>query len=315
MSVEGLSLACRGGASSRRLLASGRGRERRTLTRSLNISHFVVVCLLTFWGRTEAIAQNLVSRPAGFIRVAGNCASYLASSPFYPFAPLSNAVLTWDAVNQQYVATSSVSPGQAFWLENESSQDVFLAGEVVLDEARQMVLYPSLNLVGYPYSTAARLEETDLWRLAANGNALLGPLNTSAVPEESALGRGYWLNLKSQEAVVWTEIRPYEDVFPTNDEPPSVKGLGVLPGGSDVVLSISCVGIPSASLDVFYQDLSFTSRFETASGWKLAAADVPVERQEILQWTDLGGADRLPPGEVAGRYYLVVTCPPRPNPA
>ena len=208
-------------------------------------------------------AENLISRPVGFVRLTSGPGVTLASSPFHALAPLSNAVLMWDAVSQQYVSTSSVTPGQGFWLESAESQNVFVAGEVVLDETWRAVLYPSLNLVGYPYVTGVRLEETELCTLATNGNALLGPLNTNAAPDEPVLGRGYWLNVTSEECVVWTEVRPYEDVFPTNDEPPAILGIDVLPKGSGVVLSVSCAGIPSASLDVFYQDLSVTARFDS----------------------------------------------------
>jgi hypothetical protein len=106
------------------------------------------VSVLFFFAPLLCHADNLVSRPVGFLRLSSIPDSALLSSPFHAFAPLSNAVLTWDAASQHYISTSSVSPGQGFWLENAPNQEVFLAGEVVLDETRQTVLYPSLNLVG-----------------------------------------------------------------------------------------------------------------------------------------------------------------------
>ena len=200
-------------------------------------------------------------------------------------------------------STEAAEPGEGFWLINHEStnRDIFLAGEVVLTASNTAILYPGLNLVGYPYSGAVRLGETALGALTGRVEVL----DTTSQPpnaSESVFGKGYWVKSLSDECIVWSEIRPYDDVFPSNQEPPAILGVEVLPEGTGVVLSIAAAG---NYLDVFYQDVTSTSRFETTRGWKLAAQDVPVGGREILTWTDGGGGERVKANEVLGRYYLV----------
>ena len=137
-----------GGATSRRGLW---GRER--FVAGIRWAVFFSLSFLQTAPCDSLSAENLISRPVGFVRLTSGPGVTLASSPFHALAPLSNAVLMWDAVSQQYVSTSSVTPGQGFWLESAESQNVFVAGEVVLDETWRAVLYPSLNLVGYSYAS------------------------------------------------------------------------------------------------------------------------------------------------------------------
>lgn len=58
----------------------------------------------------DVAAQNLVSRPVGFIRLAVSSNAAPVTVPFHPLATSSNAVLTWDAARQEYTA-AAIAPG------------------------------------------------------------------------------------------------------------------------------------------------------------------------------------------------------------
>lgn len=111
-------------------------------------SRSVLFILLLLWVvvSQSSFAENLISRPVGFIRLTiPSNAQVLVSTPF----PQSNAsgepVLKWDAVNQKYARTSELFPGSGFWIDNRgcANQDIFLAGEVVLSATHTRILRPA----------------------------------------------------------------------------------------------------------------------------------------------------------------------------
>ena len=260
------------------------------LSLSLSLS-LISICFLELFV-TSSLAQNIVSRPVGFIRLNAN-ASALASSPFTALDSGETAILTWDAESQQYALTNMLPvPGQGFALAE--TQTVFLAGELALEETNQATLYPGLNLVGYPYAGSVPREET-----ALKDEVLADSSNTNT-PENLKLGEAYWLNVTGEACRVWVETRPYANVFPEDEEPPVIEGLQVQ-GGTSVVLSIRGAGEEGERLDVYYQDVGPESRFSSTGGWSLAAGDLQTAGDGVLQWTD---ADPELEG-VFGRYYLV----------
>lgn len=255
---------------------------------------------------------NVVSRPAGFLRViVPSNTQVLASQPFLTLAEgnamSSVEVLKWDA-QSGYVASSSSSvvPGEGFWLVNRaaSNQDVYLAGEVVLAPSNTSELSPGLRLVSYPYSSSLPLQHTALGELTGQVDVLTAESRPPG-ENESTLGKGFWVKSFSSDSVVWTEMRPYDDIFPSNVAPPIIQGVGVMQGGTGVVLSILCEGTPGETLDIFYQDMSPTGRFESAGQWQVADSAVAVNGQREVTWRDVGGNGRPQVDKVLGRYYLV----------
>jgi len=245
------------------------------------------LCLLELLA-VSSPAQNIVSRPVGFIRIDSGT---LASSPFVALDSGETAILTWDAESQQYALTNTLPvPGQGFAVAD--TQTVFLAGELVLEETNRATLYPGLNLVGYPYAGSVPREET-----ALKDDAITDSSNTNS-PEELKMGEAYWLNVTGGSCRVWVETRPYANVFPEDEEPPVIEGLQVQ-GGTSVVLTIRGTGSEGERLDVYYQDVGPESRFSSTGGWELAAGDLQTGGEALIEWTD---ADM---GDVYGRYYLV----------
>ena len=245
------------------------------------------LCLLELLA-VSSPAQNIVSRPVGFIRIDSGT---LASSPFVALDSGETAVLTWDAEGQQYALTNTLpAAGHGFALAD--TQTVFLAGELSLEETNQATLYPGLNLVGYPYAGSVPREET-----ALKDESITDSSNTNS-PEELKMGEAYWLNVTGESCRVWVETRPYANVFPEDEEPPVIEGLQVQ-GGTSVVLTIRGTGVEGEKLDVYCQDVGPESRFSSTCGWELAVGDLQTGGEALIEWTD---ADL---GDVYGRYYLV----------
>lgn len=259
-------------------------------------------------------AVNLVSRPVGFLRISvPSNGLILASSPFLPLdPPVTSAeqalpILTWngtDGYGESNLMVGTFVPGRGFWIDNRglSSQAVYLAGEIALSPSNTMMIEPGLNLVGYPYAGAVRIEDTALGSLIGRVE-ILDEEARSPAATESVLGRGLWAKPLSTDAVVWTESRPYRDVFPTNGQSPRIRGVQVMAGGTGATLWVECEG--HEVLDVFYQDVTATSRWESAGGWKLAETGLRADGRRVVTWDDVEVQDRRSTSEVLGRYYLV----------
>ncbi|MDD4869423.1 MAG: hypothetical protein PHR77_02590 [Kiritimatiellae bacterium] len=262
----------------------------------------------------------------------------------------SDRVLKWDAVVAKYVqalkadgngnaeidgkwfsdlkklvpSDMTLEPGEGFfiWNRQASTQDVFLAGEVVLDATNSMVLMPSLNLVGYPYSASkggSSAPSPDI-----SGSPIL-PLSDSLFE----MGKGYWYNNTSSVATVWIETRPYADVFPAEGGKPVIAGIQT-GNGKEAILTIECEGVSGERLDIYYQDLMTPDCIDRGKdyvtpkrwveggegGWLIADIDIPVNGKTIVEWTDSGTvasalradslvSDRKSVNEIFARYYLV----------
>ena len=230
-------------------------------------------------------------------------AQYLASQPFTAFDENnSNQILKWDVASVYTSSTTVAEPGEGFWLVNKQStnQIVFLTGEVALSPSNTALLCPGLNLVGYPYSSSLPLNRTTLGSLTTSVEILNADAKAPG-KDESVMGKGYWVKSLSQECIVWTEVRPYKNVFPTSGLPDIT--FITTKDGSSVALSIACEG--GELFDVFYQDVDSTNRFDTARNWQLAEAGFPANGQTSIEWIDSGADDRSAPGKILGRYYLV----------
>ena len=303
----------------------------RTKRSTLVILLAIISASLLVAGTT--LAGNALSRPVGVVRITipANTRQYVT----VPFDVPSNSVdqaltadvgdqdtlHTWDPVLQQYVQARHIEgrwqreaeisgvtahSGDGLVLHNQQAapKTVYLAGEVVLDDEREMVLVPGLNLFGYPYSTGIRFDQTDLAVLkgANPDDAVLGGAGEPA-GDTLDMGKAYWYQHKGADRLVWTEVRPYEDIFPRNDLPPRIEAIRVTDSRDGVTLDIVCSGTDGELLDVFYQDVT-DQPFASRDGWRLAAT-LESAGQTRVQWQDQAAENREPLTVVPGRYYLV----------
>jgi len=184
-------------------------------------------------------------------------------------------------------------PGEGFWIENRSreTQNVFLCGQVVLDETVSLQFLPGLNLFSYPYSESREildgdelLQETDqVSKYGEEGYSFAESdeedgvqwVSPSGAGEAAILemGRGYGYQRNNGEALAWVEDLPYYDAFPTGG-PPCIVGMAAEECGSEITLTIACTGQEGERLDILYQDVLSTGPFASGSGWKLADAGI-----------------------------------------
>ena len=291
---------------------------------------------------TAALAGDapLTSRPVGFVRIAvdGNKQA-LVCMPFNAFDPSINAVigtnqltgssdaetadrvLTFDPVLPGYttafktqgkwydlvtleLSDMELTPGTAVWIDNRQgvTQQVFLAGELVMSESNSVALLPSLNMVGYPFSTSKDLADTCLSDLLDGTNVLLDADVREVVSGPLGIGQGYWLRRDADTSQIWTELRPYADVFPSGDEAPCISSIHVLDNGESVELSIVTTGDATATFEVFYKDVGPDDEVDVATGWRIAATGI---RGSAHTWVDVGSEDRASVSDVHARYYLL----------
>ena len=287
---------------------------------------------------TEEFLYNAYSQPVGLFRIElKGHEQILLTTPFRSETPsiqaiignqLSDAregteadrVLKWDAVEQVYKqalksgsgwaadpdsqerSDLTLFPGEGFVLDNRQSvsQVVFLKGEVVLDDECQLIMYPALNLFGYPYSTAVSLDQMALGQGLANSEVqIIDPATNKPV-----FGKGYWLVQKGDEPLLWTEKRPYAGVFPTNHQPLNISAINMSPEKDSATLVIQCSGNDNETIDVYYQDVDPNEPFTSLTGWRIAAENLPTKGEQTLEWTDQGSTERAAPDKICVRYYL-----------
>jgi len=291
----------------------------RYLSRSRSCLDIVVCLTAVILFAHPCFSDNVVSRPAGFVRVElvpqGNT---LVSLPFVPYDDSIQSVFDgqlsgvpcvvrkWDAVGLVYtdatlqsdlwyedvesqtLSTMTLNPGEGFAVRNGSAetQTVFFCGNVVLDAGSTVNLHPSLNLIGYQFST--RIDKDDV---------------TLASETDLLMGKGYWYEEPGDEVVEWTEPRPYADPFPSSGKP-SIVQMAVNGDGDAMSLTVSCSGAAGEALDIMYQDVSSDETFVSGNGWQLAAGNLAVGGASVV-WTDVGAAGRESIDNVSARYYLV----------
>ena len=268
--------------------------------------------------------DNISSRPVGFVKLTVPANGYvLASIPFYMFPngadTLRNCLVTskkdknksdclmlWDRSTAKYVTLINsgtdwvnkdtdetindfaLLPTEGFILKNNQKTDneIYLAGEVVLDEEVDTEIQPFLNLVGYPYSSAGVVPDS--------------------VSANFKMAGGYWVNNTASESTLWIESRPYANIFPAEGELPAITEIQVVPQKTAVSISLTIIpcGATGELLDVYYKDVVSTGQLDTANGWLIAAKDIPVNNQKTIEWVDssLGNPKST---DIPGRYYLV----------
>lgn len=207
-------------------------------------------------------------------------------------------------------------PGEGFFILNRQPTDqiLFLKGNLALSPSNTTALLPTLNLIGSPFSTSINITNTAIWEAWDKegqgaddipSDEIVDPTKQIDLTMEIALGKGYWYNRKQEDALLWTEVRPYADLFPQNDEPPLIKAVDVVDAGAAIKLTINTTGQAGELLDILYKDVASTGAVTTAGAWKIAATDLPVNGASTVTWTDAGNHQRPKVNEVYGRYYLI----------
>lgn len=304
-----------------------------------------------FWGNPSlslilifvsslAVADNLISRPVGVMRIELNeHETQMIAMPFNPLDSDINAVignqltgenaenladriLMWDPENAHFIQAFKAdgtqtevdgkwyseftnwtpsairfTPGKGYWLDSrhDYTQAVYIVGEVILNPTNSMYLHPQVNAIGYPFSTARDVDDTALLSVS---NAVLSDPTIQTEPTRLNTGKGYWLTLTNNNVTLWSEIRPYADIFPVNGSPPSIKKIAVQENG--IRLTIACSGSEGELLDIYCQDKEPGDSFNTLSGWSLLASNVSTENASTYSWLDDDISDRT-----ALRFYLV----------
>lgn len=215
-----------------------------------------------------------------------------------------NDVVWGDESSCQTPSTMTLHPGDGFCVHNRgaTAQDIFLSGEVVLNASNGVMFTECLNLFGYPFTTARRLDNSALGSIPDGDVWFNG--QGCRTNTQFALGQGYWYVRSATNGFVWNEPRPYANPFPTNAGPPRIVSLTPSAGQDAVTLGIVTSGDPRERFDIFYQDLTPTSQFDTVRGW-IAAARNLAPHGATLSWTDMGGNGRPSVSAVSVRIYLV----------
>jgi hypothetical protein len=233
-------------------------------------------------------------------------------------------------------STLCFNPGVGFWVANRQAvtQTLYLCGHVVPQSQGALTIGPGLSLLGYPFSTWQRLNDTTLRTDGAYGAGTAPPadnlydlvggefatqwlLNDSNAPchgqwldaatnlSEVVLqpGRGYWYRRAPASGFNWQEYRPYAYPFPTNATTPAIQSMTIGAGQDCVTLRIIPSGVPGEKLDLYYKDLDASNAI-TSTGWQSAAINL-APGGAPLNWTDAGSPSRSKIDRVFSRHYLV----------
>lgn len=136
-----------------------------------------------------------------------------------------------------------LTPGMGYWYRNrgETSRDITLVGDVVMDDEISMVIVPGLQILAYPYSTSVILDDLSLTNGVAGVTAATSDNLTVYNAETQSFqtywlfehanpdfdrrwrdvsgfatnvvinpGQGFWYRSRSESSFEWSETRPYD---------------------------------------------------------------------------------------------------------
>ena len=246
-----------------------------------------------------------------------------------------DAAYTRDGTNASWVAATvqgettelTLLPGEAFWIENGSQKDheVYVWGQVVLDESISLPFVPGMNFFSYPFSAAAGLDRESLPDERDALHAYAGEEYLVAQPSESdgslewhtpdgirvdkapalTMGSGYVLHRKATNETVWAQQRPYKDLFPMDVSSPAIASISAA-RDRGVAVTIAPAGAPGEKIDLYYQDLAPDQGFKAMGAWQVAALDIDPAGRDTVTWTEV--PPTVPKDEAAatsfGRCYL-----------
>ena len=116
-------------------------------------------------------------------------------------------------------------------------------------------------------------------------------------------GQSFWY--EAQTSFLWSAERPYTNVFPEDFlATPRVLDMYRLQTQAVVGLDIWTTGDTGETLDILYQDVAWTGRFESF-GWELAATDIDTAGETLVTWLDFGSAERSAVPDAEMRFYLI----------
>ena len=237
----------------------------------------------------------------------------------------------WFQSGSTNYSTQTVAIGEGFWIENRhSDRSVYLAGAVVLSETQTWSFAQGLSVFGYPYSSLIDINESALaldgafassnawdadqviegitsntaWLSDQNGGTWLD-LTNGLSGQALGMGKGFWYERKPANTFQWSEARPYENLFETGANAPTITAIVVDTNQVSMTLQIACSGAVGETLEIYYKDLSSVEAFTSQGGWSLAAEDLETEGQSLVSWNDAGTSNRAAVSEVFCRVYLV----------
>ena len=232
------------------------------------------------------------------------------------------------------LSTQTISAGDGFWIQNRhEGQNVFLGGSVVLAGTQSLEFASGFNLFGYPYSSRLLLNESQLagdgahgatnendadrvvdgtggtnWLLNQEGSLLNGKwLDVTGGLSQAVLkmGSGFWYERSISNELVWTEARPYANLFQVGTNAPHITSVVADGDPQSVALSIACSGASGEILEILYKDLQSADAFESESGWSVAETGIATTGRTSLVWMDSGSATRPGVTGVFCRVYVV----------
>ena len=180
-----------------------RMKTRRKTHRTKRRRSGLVIAVALLASLTQSLAQNIVSRPVGFLRIEiPSQEQALLSTPFYAFNNSVNAmfkdqlagseqiekadrIYKWDNRKSTYISAIKIDdawysdvdakklsgmdilPGEGFFIYNAQTvtQAIYLCGEIVLDENIAIDMELGLNLAAYPYPSPLNINESTLIEL------------------------------------------------------------------------------------------------------------------------------------------------------
>jgi hypothetical protein len=210
-------------------------------------------------------------------------------------------VTRWDAEKQNFTlesngkreAKAKLLPGSVAWIEHDKSyrDDLFIAGEVVLEKEHVHLLTPGTNLLSSAYPA-----ELHLRGINPHGQQITPEFleedgldqemylvdeepQIEILSEDIALtpGLAFWLNNLTEEVLSRVEKRPFMNPFVEDAAYPEILSVTV-----DSMVAKIEVDLHStergATYALYVKEATLTNSHEMAQGWKALYSDIPAQR-------------------------------------
>lgn len=224
------------------------------------------------------------------------------------------ALRKWDAVLQEYQeawladgvlyadveltepSAMQLLAGDGVFVSHDSvsTQRVYLAGVVALDDNITFDIVPGLNLIGYPFAAAVATNELPHPVIHASE---IDP-ETDVLPVAAA----FWKENAGTEGSAWETVRPYEDAFSAAAGLLAIADIAV--GINGVELTVHAV----RGVTLLAKDVQPDGVFHAIEGWSVLAGEIqPIEGTVVfVDSTDFQPSTLSTQPATAPRYYLAI---------